>query len=208
MSALSKYLKRLLLYPKTLQILSGYYTVLNLAKHGAHVYMCSRSDTKGNKAIADITELNPKAHISLLKMDHMSLKSVVDAARQFVSKESALHGLINNAGIMATPFEMSKDGHEAQWQTNYLAHWLFTSQLLPLMLSTSKALPAGSVRIVNLTSSGHFMAPGQGINFEDTALLKKSSQRYGQSVSTCCGTILLSLTLSTRNWPMFYTARL
>jgi NAD(P)-dependent dehydrogenase (short-subunit alcohol dehydrogenase family) len=83
---------------------------------------------------------------------------------------------------MATPFEMTKDGYEAQWQTNYLAHWVFTFHLLPLMLSTSKTLPLGSVRIVNLSSSGHYSAPKGGINFADTSLPHGTGMaRYGQS---------------------------
>jgi NAD(P)-dependent dehydrogenase (short-subunit alcohol dehydrogenase family) len=115
-------------------------------------------------------------------MDHLSLTTVVAAAKLFLSNENTLHGLINNAGIMATPFEMSNDGHEAQWQTNYLAHWLFTYHLLPVMISTSKTLPAGAVRIVNVSSSGHYSAPNSGINFTDTTLSSESGMtRYGQS---------------------------
>ena len=152
-----------------------------LAEHGAHVYMCARNPAKASAAIASIKELYPKSSITLLEMDHMNLSSVVAAAELFLSKEVALHGLVNNAGIMATPFEVSKDGHEAQWQTNYLAHWVFTSDLLPLMLKTSKVLPAGSVRIVNLSSAGHFTAPSGGINFADTNLPNKPNNRYGQS---------------------------
>ena len=77
---------------------------------------------------------------------------------------------------------MTKDGYEAQWQTNYLAHWVFTSHLLPLLLDTSKGLPSGSVRIVNLSSYGHHSAPKGGIDFEDTALPNGTvMDRYGQS---------------------------
>lgn len=153
-----------------------------LAQHGAHVYLCARSQSKGNAAITGIKSLYPQARITLLEMDHLSLSTVVSAAKLFISKETALHGLVNNAGIMATPFEMTKDGHEAQWQTNYLAHWVLTSHLLPLMLSTSRTLPPGSVRIVNLTSSGHYSAPKGGINFQDTSLSNGSGMaRYGQS---------------------------
>jgi NAD(P)-dependent dehydrogenase (short-subunit alcohol dehydrogenase family) len=160
----------------------GYYTVARLAEHGAHVYLCARSITKGSAAISSIKTLYPQAHITLLEIDHLSLSTVVSAAKLVLSKERALHGLINNAGIMATPFEISKDGHEAQWQTNYLAHWVLTSHLLPLLLSTSKSLPAGSVRIVNLTSSGHYSAPKGGISFADTSLPNESGlTRYGQS---------------------------
>ncbi|KAH8895303.1 NAD(P)-binding protein [Thozetella sp. PMI_491] len=160
----------------------GYATVARLAQHGAHVYLCARSPAKGTAAIATIKKTYPQANVSLLEMDHLSLASVVAAAKTILSKETTLHGLVNNAGIMATPFEISKDGHEAQWQTNYLAHWVFTHHLLPLMRTTAKGLPAGSVRIVNLSSSGHFAAPQGGINFTDTSLTGKGGMtRYGQS---------------------------
>ncbi|KAM5371229.1 hypothetical protein ACJZ2D_008149 [Fusarium nematophilum] len=160
----------------------GYNTAARLAQHGAHVYLCARSQAKGQTAVSGIKELYPNTHINILEMDHLSLSSVVSAAELFLSKETALHGLVNNAGIMATPFEMTKDGYEAQWQTNYLAHWVFTSHLLPLMLSTSKGLPPGAVRIVNLSSSGHYSAPKVGVNFADTSLPDGNGMaRYGQS---------------------------
>ena len=160
----------------------GYHTVARLAQHGAHVYLCARSAAKGTTAIDSIKDLYPQAHISLLEMDHLSLSTVVSAAQHFLSKESSLHALINNAGIMATPFSMTDDGYEAQWQTNYLAHWVFTSHLLPIMLETSETLPPGSVRIVNLTSSGHWSAPKGGISFSNTSLPNSSGMtRYGQS---------------------------
>lgn len=141
-----------------------------------------RSLEKGNAAIAEIKKEHPSVQIDLLQMDLMNLASVVEAAKHFLTLETALHGLVNNAGIMATPFEMTKDGHEAQWQTNYLSHWVLTEHLLPLMQHTAKTLPAGSVRIVNLTSSGHMGAPKTGINFDDLALKDQGVwERYGQS---------------------------
>jgi NAD(P)-dependent dehydrogenase (short-subunit alcohol dehydrogenase family) len=73
---------------------------------------------------------------------------------------------------------MMKDRHEAQWQTNYLAHWVFTHRLFQVMLDTSKALPLGSVRIVNLNSSGHLSVPKHGINFEDPTLKDASSMAH------------------------------
>ncbi|OJJ42574.1 hypothetical protein ASPZODRAFT_76435 [Penicilliopsis zonata CBS 506.65] len=160
----------------------GYYTVAHLAKHGAHVYLCARSVEKGTAAIIEIRKKDPSANIDLLQMNLMDLASVAAAAKHFLSLETALHGLVNNAGIMATPFEITKDGHEAQWQTNYLAHWVLTKHLLPLMLRTAKTLSPGGVRIVNLTSSGHLGAPKGGINFNDLSLKDSSPwSRYGQS---------------------------
>ncbi|KAM7219717.1 putative dehydrogenase [Rhypophila decipiens] len=163
----------------------GYHTVSHLAAHGAHVYLAARSISKGNSAIDSIKALHPRLHlnISLLQMDLTDLSSVVAATKLFQSLQDRLDGLINNAGILATPFEMTADGHEAQWQTNYLAHWLLTSRLLPLMLRTAKGLPPGAVRIVNLTSSGHLTAPKCGINLDDPSLKEAGTPwtRYGQS---------------------------
>jgi NAD(P)-dependent dehydrogenase (short-subunit alcohol dehydrogenase family) len=88
---------------------------------------------------------------------------------------------------MAVPLALSPDGHESEWQTNYLAHWLLTSLLLPLLLSTSQdslkgEVTRGEVRVVNLTSSGHWRAPLGGINFADLSNKEGGGwSRYGQS---------------------------
>jgi NAD(P)-dependent dehydrogenase (short-subunit alcohol dehydrogenase family) len=120
--------------------------------------------------------------VEALAMDHDKMSTVIAAAKTFMRKEKQLHGLVNNAGIMATPFALTEDGYEAQFQTNYMAHWVFTHHLLPILKATAENAPAGSVRIVNLSSAGEQLAPSTGINFDDTALPKDSSlARYGQS---------------------------
>lgn len=165
----------------------GYYTAANLAQHNAHVYICARSSAKGDATITSIKSIHPYANLSVLVMDHTRMSTVVTAAKDFLSKESRLDGLVNNAGIMATPFAMTEDGYEEQWQTNYLAHWVFTRHLLPLMLATSQrakqeGLPDGGVRLVNLTSIGHQFVGSGGINLEDTTREDATGlQRYGQS---------------------------
>jgi retinol dehydrogenase-12 len=160
----------------------GYHTAARLAQHNAHVYICARTADKGSTAISSIQVLYPNANLSVLVMDHTSLSTVVAAAKNFPTRETRLDGLVNNAGIMATPFAMTSDGYEEQWQTNYLAHWVFTQHLLPVMLETAKGKPPGSVRIVNLSSYGHHSAPKGGINFDDTNLKDASNMtRYGQS---------------------------
>lgn len=181
--------------PSTLQDLSGkvffitggnagigYQTALVLAQKSATVYVGCRSSTKGQAAITSIQSLVPNAKLHLLILDHMDLRSVVAAAKEFSSMETRLHGLINNAGIMAVPFEMSKDGYESQWQTNYLSHWVLTYHLLPTLLSTAKVSEPGDVRIVNVTSMGHSMAPKGGIDFSDINQEHGGLwSRYGQS---------------------------
>jgi NAD(P)-dependent dehydrogenase (short-subunit alcohol dehydrogenase family) len=164
----------------------GRYTVAHLARKGAHVYMGSRSAAKAEAAIQELQTAYPDStlNISHLPIDHLSLASVVQAAKQIQSRETSLHGLINNAGIMATPYEMTTDGYDIQFQTNYLAHWLLTHLLLPLLRNTARQSSStpGAVRIVNVSSIGHQQAPKGGVNFDNPGLKDGSPmERYGQS---------------------------
>lgn len=177
----------------------GKFTVLHLAQHGAKVYMGARSEEKASKAIEEIKKDVPNADIHFLSMDLMNFESVVAAAEDFKTKEKKLHGLVNNAGIMATPFAISGDGYEAQWQTNYLSHCLLTDLLLPVLSDTAAESKPGDVRIVCLTSNGHNFAPSPGIDFEDINQEKGGIwSRYGQSK---LGNILHAQELSRRYGP-------
>ena len=163
----------------------GYHTAKHLALKGARVYIGARSATKASEAIRKMTQEAPETNIDahILQMDHMNLSSIVEAVTDFKSKENKLHGLVNNAGIMATPYATSEtDGFEAQWQTNYIAHWLLTWKLLDMLIATAQAEAPGSVRIVNVTSNGHSFAPKGGIDFDDINQAKGGlMSRYGMS---------------------------
>lgn len=89
---------------------------------------------------------------------------------------------MNNAGIMATPLAETEDGYESQFGTNHMGHALLTRLLLPTLLSTAKE-QGSDVRVVNLTSEGHNLAPRpQGILFDKAKLDKQGPwTRYGQS---------------------------
>ncbi|KAH7002555.1 hypothetical protein EDB80DRAFT_579300 [Ilyonectria destructans] len=161
----------------------GFNTVLELAAHNAKVYLGARSEAKANAAIEEIKSSHPDVDISVLIMDMMDLRSVRAAAEEFARKESTLHGLVNNAGIMATPYEESIDHYEAQFQTNYLSHWLLTYLLLPILTKSAQSSSPGTVRITNVSSDGHLLfAPSTGIDFEDINQTKGSAwSRYGMS---------------------------
>ncbi|KAL4941804.1 hypothetical protein BDV06DRAFT_235828 [Aspergillus oleicola] len=162
----------------------GYYTVAELVKKGARVYIGARSRGKAESAINGIKSEHADADLHFLQMDLTDLQSVVNAAKQLREKEPKLHGLINNAGIMATPFVLTADGFEAQWQTNYLSHWLLTWHLLDTLSATTReeGSPPGAVRIVDVTSDGHQFAPKAGIDFADLKQEKGGIwSRYGMS---------------------------
>jgi NAD(P)-dependent dehydrogenase (short-subunit alcohol dehydrogenase family) len=84
---------------------------------------------------------------------------------------------------MCTPYSETAQGIEIQFQTNYLSHFYLTQLLLPTILTTSQTAENRTVRIVNVSSSGHAkLAPNSGTSFDDLNLKTASTwTRYGHS---------------------------
>jgi NAD(P)-dependent dehydrogenase (short-subunit alcohol dehydrogenase family) len=96
---------------------------------------------------------------------------------------------------MAVPPTKTSEGYEVQFGVNHMGHFLLTKFLLPTLLKTVEQSNS-DVRIINLTSAGHVLAPAPGINFADTSLPNKSVwARYGQSK---LANILFTKTLAKR----------
>lgn len=127
--------------------------------------------------------------IIFLECDLSNLTSVQQAAKQFLAQSNRLDVLMCNAGIMAVPPSLSKDGYEIQFATNHLGHALLIKLLLPALLQTAEQ-PGSDVRIVNLSSTGYTTTPGNGISFDTLKTSQaslgpmyqpRSFTRYGQS---------------------------
>ena len=108
------------------------------------------------------------------------------AAKQFTSSSQRLDVLMCNAGIMAVPPALTKDGYEIQFGTNHVGHALLIKLLLPT-LTRSAETPGADVRIVSLTSQGYRGNPTGGIIFEKLRTTQADIgvggdwRRYGQS---------------------------
>lgn len=153
------------------------------AKHNAHVYLAARMPSKAESAIAEIKKAVPTANITFLELDLASLASVKKAAETFKSSSDRLDVLLNNAGVMALPAQVTKEGYEIQFGTNHLGHALFTKLLMPTLQRTAEEKDS-DVRIVNLSSAAHKWAPKGGLALKD-AISDMSAYltwvRYGQS---------------------------
>ncbi|KAK4550786.1 hypothetical protein LTR36_000366 [Oleoguttula mirabilis] len=160
----------------------GKETILQLAKHNPkEIFLAARTPSKAEAAIEDIKKAVPNSNISFLQLDLTSFSAVKKAADDFKARSDRLDILINNAGIMAVPWSTTKEGYEIQFGTNHMGHALFTKLLLPTMLKTAEQ-PGADVRIVNLSSEGHQMAPSPGIIYNQPDLEKCATwTRYGQS---------------------------
>lgn len=154
-----------------------------MAKHNpAQIYLAARSKDRADAAIAAIEEKVPNAAVRFLELDLTDFASIKKAADEVTTSTSRLDVLMNNAGIMATPPGLTKDGYELQFGTNHMGHALLTKLLLPLLQKTAKE--QGEARVVNLSSAGHMWPPKGGVCLDECKTDMRSTSsftRYGQS---------------------------
>lgn len=163
----------------------GKQSIVELSKHRpAQIWLAARSLSKANEAVADIKKQVPDAPVRVLELDLQSLESVQNAAKLFSKDSPRLDILLLNAGIMAHPPGLTKDGYEVQFGTNHVGHALLTKLLMPVLLRTAEEKADSDVRVVVLSSSAHSFVPAGGIHF-DTLKSKAEKMttftRYGQS---------------------------
>jgi NAD(P)-dependent dehydrogenase (short-subunit alcohol dehydrogenase family) len=128
----------------------GYETALALAGAGAQVILTGRNEEKGRQALEKIRGKFPNASVSYQDLDLAKLASVADFVTRFAAAHASLDLLVNNAGVMALPErQVTADGFEMQFGTNYLGHYALTARLLTLLRRGDKP------RVVNLSSLAH-----------------------------------------------------
>lgn len=156
----------------------GIETARALALTGASLFLTARDLPKARTALGDILDSDK---VQLVELDLDSFDSVRTAAKTILSKTDKISILVNNAGVMAVPdLTLTKDGHEVQFGTNHLAHFLFFQLLKPALLAGST--PEFQSRVVVLSSSAHTRS---GINESDNYNFQKGDYdawiAYGQS---------------------------
>ncbi|GAA4121383.1 SDR family NAD(P)-dependent oxidoreductase [Nocardioides fonticola] len=129
----------------------GYFTALELARRGARVVLAGRTPAKIEESAAAITAEVPAADLEQLVIDLSDLGSVRAAAAD-AARFGAIDVLVNNAGIMGTPYQRTADGLEQQMATNHFGPFLLTGLLLPQLVES------GHGRVVNLASNMHKIA--------------------------------------------------
>ncbi|KAK7959620.1 uncharacterized protein PG986_004474 [Apiospora aurea] len=131
----------------------------------AKVYMMARSREKTLKARKDIEAAVPKSggELIFLPLDLSDLTQVKKSVIAFLAREHQLHILFNNAGVgYPEKGSKTKQGYEPQLGVNCISTFAFTKLLTPTLVSTAKASPANSVRVVWVTSSAAEATSPQG----------------------------------------------
>ncbi len=153
----------------------GYETALELARRGVGITLACRSMSRGESALQRIKNDSVSATVGLGQLDLGDLDSVDRFFAQFCATHDKLDLLINNAGVMATPYRITASGFESQFGINHLGHFALTGKLLPLLIKS----PAS--RIVNVSSLAH---RGESIDLEAIQLTRENYNRwraYGRS---------------------------
>ena len=129
-----------------------------LAGAGAHVVLAARNQDALAQTAQWIAAEVPGARTSSVQLDLTALASVRAAASAIHHIAPAIDVLMNNAGVMFTPFGRTRDGFEIQIGTNHFGHFELTRLLVPQLAT------AGNARIVALSSGGHMMGD---VDFDD-----------------------------------------
>lgn len=160
----------------------GLETVRVLALRGAHVIIGARNVEAGKAVKDEILRQTNGARVEVLPLDLSSMESVKKFANDFYALNVPLNILINNAGVMFCPFEISEDGLEMHFATNHVGHFLLTKLLLDKMKKTAKETGIEG-RVVNLSSLAHLITYDEGIRLsginDESGYSDKKA--YGQS---------------------------
>ncbi|MBZ5735765.1 SDR family NAD(P)-dependent oxidoreductase [Nocardioides sp. TRM66260-LWL] len=128
----------------------GWYTALELARRGARVVLAGRTPARLAEAAAGLrAELGAPDLVELV-VDLSSLTSVREGAAR-AADLGPIDVLVNNAGVMGTPYGRTADGLEQQMATNHFGPFLLTGLLWPQLVD-------GGGRVVNLASNMHRVA--------------------------------------------------
>ncbi|AXO17496.1 TPA: SDR family NAD(P)-dependent oxidoreductase [Providencia stuartii] len=118
-----------------------------LTARGAHVIGTVRHTAKSEKQAHAIRGANPQGSFELVELDLSSLASVRTCSDKLLAAGKPIDIIINNAGVMATPFGHTADGFETQFGINHLGHFVLVNRLIPLLNSGS--------RVISVSSAGH-----------------------------------------------------
>ncbi|CAL2028707.1 unnamed protein product [Caenorhabditis brenneri] len=186
----------------------GLHTAKILFKKGATVILTCRDEVRGRRAVESLLTDVPQdqvpkesERIHLYTLDVTNYNSICEFTDEISKMFRYIHVIINNAGIMGVPFELSVDGIEMHFATNVFGHYVVVERLLPLLLKTNR--PDFQSRVI-VVSSGLYQN-AEAIPQVSKLLGQKTyeynaKQAYAFSkLANCLYTVALSKMLAPHN---------
>jgi len=160
-----------------------------LAARHAHVVLACRNESRGHAALAGLLVSQPGVSAECAALDLASLASIRHFAEAVLRKHDRVDVLMNNAGMMATPFVRTEDGFELQLGVNHLGHFALTLLLLPRLMQTPGA------RVVNVSSAMHRTGH---IDLDDLFFERRPYEAWGAYGQSKLANLLFTLELDRR----------
>ncbi len=148
-----------------------------LAAAGARAVLAVRDPARGEQAARTIP-----GETEVRRLDLADLGSVRAFAEAW---DGDLDVLVNNAGVMAVPYQRTPEGFELQFATNHLGHFALTNLLLPRVRD----------RVVTVSSTAHRMGR---IDLDDLNWERRRYQRWGAYGQSKLANLLFTLELERR----------
>jgi NAD(P)-dependent dehydrogenase (short-subunit alcohol dehydrogenase family) len=167
----------------------GLETARVLASAGATVILAGRGLDRLAIAAETILESASSARLASVDVELGSQESIRAATASLRDGLDRIDLLINNAGVMMTPFGRTADGFETQFGINHLGHFVWTTDLLPLVAA------APGARIVNLTSAGHGIAD---LDLDDPNWERREYDKFAAYGAAKTANILFTVALDAR----------
>ncbi len=141
----------------------GLETSRAIAAQGAKVLLITRTQEKGEAAMADIRRTHPEADLENYVAELSLLRDIRSAAAEITSRHQVIDGLINNVGTWMSDHVLTDEGIETIYATNHLSYFMMTHLLYPSLRRADFA------RVVNVASNAHSYGK---INLEDPGYSK------------------------------------
>ncbi|KAJ2826037.1 Retinol dehydrogenase 14 [Coemansia sp. 'formosensis'] len=155
----------------------GFETARALGRAGFHTILACRNVEQAKEAVERLErQTGLEDRFEVMALDLASLESVAAFVEQFKARDCALDVLIDNAGLMMSPYGKTKDGIEMQFGTNHVGHFALTTGLLDAL----KRAEDGA-RIVVVSSMAAFMTPE--INYEAVEVESKYNKTDNYAIS-------------------------
>uniref|UniRef100_A0A7N0ZSZ5 Dehydrogenase/reductase SDR family member 12 n=2 Tax=Kalanchoe fedtschenkoi TaxID=63787 RepID=A0A7N0ZSZ5_KALFE len=132
----------------------GFATAKGLAERGGNVYLICRNRERGETAASEIRSITGNQNVYLEVCDISSVSEVKSFASRFSSKDTPVHVLVNNAGILEQQRITTSEGFELNFAVNVLGTFSMTELMLPLL---EKAAP--DARVITVSSGGMYTSP-------------------------------------------------
>jgi NAD(P)-dependent dehydrogenase (short-subunit alcohol dehydrogenase family) len=130
----------------------------SIAGMGARLILLARDRTRGEAALERLRKPSPGVAHTVYYADLSRLADMKRVGNEIAAGEPRVDVLINNAGALFTPRQVTPDGLEMTFATNHLSYFVLTHFLRERLIASAPA------RIVNTSSEAHRRAH---VHFED-----------------------------------------